>query len=121
MRELQALLLSAAPQARLVSESSVPMDRVMEESPPTGARHALPPGVPPEELERIMEQFMVEQEKDWVEEEIPALGGLTPRQAVDQGGSALDALDALLDDFDWAHQRHGGMSAARIRDLLGLS
>jgi hypothetical protein len=50
----------------------------------------------------------------------PALGGLTPRQAVEQGGTVLDELKALLDDFDWASRRPADMSGKRIRALLGL-
>ena len=45
---------------------------------------------------------MVQQEQQWIGEHIPALGGLSPRQAVERGGAVLDALGARLDDFDWS-------------------
>ncbi len=84
-----------------------------------------PTDLPFEEVAGALEAFMAEQEERWVDEPVPALGGLTPRQAVADQASR-PALESLLDDFDWmdaqdAPQGHGrGMDPARLRELLGL-
>jgi hypothetical protein len=68
---------------------------------------------------------MAEQEECWVDEPVPALGGLSPRQAV-ADRARRPALEALLDDFDWMDAPAGpgdigrGMDSARLRKLLGL-
>jgi len=117
LRELQQLLLAAAPHARLISESSVPMEKLAGSEPPTGL--PAPETASPEELKQVVEQFMRQQEERWIDESIPALGGLTPRQAAARGSHALAELNALLDDLDWAcRQQGGGMSGQRIRRLL---
>lgn len=118
LRELQRLLIDAAPDARLISESSVPAERFLDsdQAPLPG------PSIPPEEQARVLEEVMREHERRWIDESIPALGGHTPRDAVTKGGPALADLNALLDDFEWTGRQEGGtgMSAQRIRDLLGL-
>jgi hypothetical protein len=57
-----------------------------------------------------------------VDELIPALGGLTPRQALTDP-AARPKLDALLDDMAWQERRSAGggvMRTDRVRALLGL-
>jgi hypothetical protein len=129
LRELQDLILSAAPGARLITESSVPVEKALAErspaspsgsSGPSGPSGPSEPPASPAELERILLDFMVQQEQRWISEPIPALRNLTPRQAVEYGGDVLDDLKALLDDFDWASRRPADMSGKRIRALLGL-
>jgi hypothetical protein len=64
--------------------------------------------------------------KQWLDESIPALGGLTPRQAAaDKAGRR--ELDALLKDLEWSdrkagprHANQGTMDPARLRAMLGL-
>ncbi|MGH3518514.1 MAG: SEC-C metal-binding domain-containing protein [Haloechinothrix sp.] len=118
LRELQALLHPAAPNARLISESSVPMEDLFGTEPSAGGA---PATMSSEEHEHLLEQAAREHERRWVDESIPALGGRTPREAVAQGGAAWAELNALLDDLDWTNRRQGGqgMSAERIRKLLG--
>lgn len=91
--------------------------------PPIGVRANRPP-----ELDAALDAFIQEHERRWVDESIPALGGLTPRQALDDP-VARPKLDALLNDLQWdereARARDGGrgagvMQAGRIRDLLGI-
>ena len=57
-----------------------------------------------------------------MDESIPAVGGLTPRQAAaDRAGRP--ELEALLDDMAWQHGRAGGggvMVPFRFRALLGI-
>jgi hypothetical protein len=65
---------------------------------------------------------MIEYEQRWLDQQLPALGGRTPRQAAAEGGSTLAELHALLDDLQWQADNSGaGMNAARIRHHLGLT
>lgn len=60
-------------------------------------------------------------ERTWVDEEIPALGGLTPREAVEDSEGRV-RLEALLRDFEYREaaspERIG--SAARLRQMLEI-
>jgi SEC-C motif len=126
--ELQQQVLAVAPGSRLVSESIVPMEELVAE----GGQHPQAPadpdteaqrlGLSPEEETALLEQVMIEYEQRWLDQELPALDGRTPRQAAAEGGSALAELHALFDDIQWqADNSGGGMSATRIRHHLGLT
>ncbi|MGI8536821.1 MAG: SEC-C metal-binding domain-containing protein, partial [Mycobacteriales bacterium] len=121
LRRLQELVLHASPAARLISESSVPAAELMIRELAEGESPAPPhpsPQVPPEVLASMGEQY----EQRWLDDSIPALGGLTPRQA-SEDPAARRELEALLDDFAW-RERHSDqpaiMQAARLRSALGL-
>ncbi len=140
LRDLQLIVAEAAPGARLVSESTIPMAKVLGER--MAAADADPGDVPglgipaprgaPDggtvsaglgDPAKLLDQYLRDAELRWVDEVIPALGGRTPRQALAEGGEARRELLALLDDFEW-HERDSpgglGMSSARLRELLGL-
>jgi hypothetical protein len=123
LRRLERLVRSAAPEARLLSLQQRTAQEAMASR--DASEPATPTDLPPEAVASALEAFMAEQEEHWVDEPVPALGGLTPRQAVaDQ--ARRTALEALLDDFDWmdAHAGPGdmgrSMDPARLRKLLGL-
>ncbi|MGH3321027.1 MAG: YecA family protein [Streptosporangiaceae bacterium] len=123
LRDLQRRVLDAAPDARLVSESTVPMERLLAERDndpaPEPAEDAS--GLPPEQAAELLDQVMRQHELRWVDDQIPALGGRTPREAVTEGGDALAELNVLLDDMEWRRDASGqGMDPARIRHDLGL-
>jgi hypothetical protein len=124
---LQQQVLAAAPGSRLVSESIVPMEELLaEEQDPQATAdpdaEAQRLGLSPEEEATLLEQVMRDYEQRWLDQELPALDGRTPRQAAAEGGSGLAELRALLDDIQWqADNSGGGMSAARIRHHLGLT
>jgi SEC-C motif len=126
--ELHQQVLAAAPGSRLVSESIVPMEELLAEGEQDPRATADPDaeaqrlGLSPEEEAALLEQVMRDYEQRWLDQELPALDGRTPRQAAAEGGSALAELHALLDDIQWqADSSGGGMSAARIRHHLGLT
>jgi hypothetical protein len=88
-------------------------------------------GAPPEagpgpvmtpELAEMMDNLMREQEERWTTSEIPALGGLTPRQALEDPTRREDLL-SLLREFDEMPIPPGGygFNVDRIRALLGLT
>jgi hypothetical protein len=114
LRELQKLVRAAAPEARLVEESTEPVQQALTErrSGPSAGE------VPPEAAE-AMAEFIQGYEERWLDEPVPALGGKTPRQAAAAGGQPLAELRALLDDLEW--QGNEFMDAHRLRVALGLS
>lgn len=77
------------------------------------------------EMKAALRQHMDLQEERWVDESIPALGGATPRQALDDP-TRRDDLMRLLDRMESmeAHLPVDGagleMRTSRLRELLGL-
>ena len=80
---------------------------------------ALPaaPDVPDEAIAEIQEHM----ERRWCDEQVPALGGLTPRQAA-ADPTRREQLERLLNSFDAMPAPPGGftMRTDKLRDLLGL-
>lgn len=79
----------------------------------------------PEERARLTEAldaWMADAEDRWCDEPVPALGGLTPREAAGDPSRRGD-LEALLDEFPGPDQLPGqarGMDPDRLRALLDL-
>lgn len=75
----------------------------------------------PDEVRALVEQNIREYEQRWVDEAVPALGGLTPRQALDDPTRRED-LFALLREMRAQVPPAGalGMSVERIEGLLGI-
>jgi len=127
---LERTLLRAAPGARFIKREESGIDELMAEtrSKPRpakpGADEAFLAHSP--EVAAAMAEAMRGFENQWLEESIPALGGLTPRQAA-ADKMARRELDALLKDMEWGDRRagprqanQGTMDPARLRVLLGL-
>jgi hypothetical protein len=55
--------------------------------------------MPPEALE-IVKRMQAEHYRRWVDEEIPALGGLTPREAARRKGASRKSLELLLAEIE---------------------
>ncbi|HKZ91718.1 MAG TPA: SEC-C domain-containing protein, partial [Candidatus Limnocylindrales bacterium] len=71
----------------------------------------------------VLDQMMRQHEARWVDEAIPALGGMTPRQAQHDAVMRRE-LESLLADMEWqlGQARSGAtMDPRRIRTLLGMS
>jgi hypothetical protein len=68
----------------------------------------------------VLRQYIEQYERKWVDEAIPALDGLTPRQALAKGGAARRKLDDLLDGMEQMESENS-MSARRVREALGLT
>ena len=126
---LARTLRKAAPGARLVRREERSVDDALASSA-AGERSAAEPidlDAHPE-VAAALDTFMRDYEGRWVDQPIPALGGLTPRQAA-ADDAARPELEALLDDMAWEERRtrdrgragdRGGMNAARLRGLLGI-
>lgn len=80
----------------------------------------------PEELREFMNTHIEEMENKWIDESIPALGGLTPKQALSDPTRRED-LFRLLNEFERDEAKHlsssnqgFGFNTERIRRKLGL-
>ena len=87
------------------------------------ARPARPSGLPPEVEHRLVREMKEKMYATWPDEPVPALGGLTPREAA-RKPSGRHRLDILLKGFEATEA--GGEPAGRrfdvasLRRLLGL-
>lgn len=109
-------VLAAVPDAAVVVEEVTDPRRMVSPGRAAGPED----DVPPEAL-AAAEAYIRQKEAEWVDESIPALGGLTPRQALDDPTRREDLL-ALLRDLD-ARSVAGpgaGFDAGRLRALLGI-
>lgn len=122
------LLGDLVPDAELIDEERIPAHEAMDE---TGESESddelldldtLDPAARAD-VEAQLDEMMVRHEDAWVDSELPALDGATPREAADDP-TRRPALLRLLDEFE-EHARHWDspgrpMDAKRLRRLLGL-
>ena len=119
---LERTLLRAAPGARLIRREERGIEEALVEQRAKGPAEVPIDVAAHPELAEAMDAFIRRSEASWVDESIPALGGLTPRQAA-ADRAARPELEALLDDMAWQHRRAGGgglMDPSRVRALLGI-
>jgi hypothetical protein len=118
------LVLGLFPDAEVEDESYTDPRTEMADSSEVAGDPLGGPGLPimDHRMQEILDQMMREKEMEWVEESIPALGGLTPRQALDDPTRREDLL-ALLREFEGYEipEGAGGFNVGRIRGLLGLA
>lgn len=95
---LSALLGEIAPDLELVGKETQTIEEAVARASQDGGGGGAPTPaeLPPGALEAVTE-LMQQMERRWVDESIPALGGLTPRQAVGDPTRRED-LDRLLGD-----------------------
>jgi hypothetical protein len=124
MRRMKDQLLRTSPELVVVAESQRDLDEMMAQgsaaSPPgtSGPAHREADA----ELQHIARDYIEKKEREWVRESIPALGGLTPLEALDDPTRREDLL-LLLDELGRRHASEVssvGMNADRLRGLLGL-
>jgi hypothetical protein len=76
----------------------------------------------PAEWTAVLEDTIRRKEESWLDEQIPALGGLTPRQAVSDPTRREDLI-TLLNEFDRTEDlppQTLSFDASRLRKALGL-
>jgi len=120
------VLKKQLPGARVLTDERQPFDLAKGVAPaplaPSVGDSGPAPMVPPEVVAQLQEKF----EKRWCDEQVPALAGLTPRQAA-ADPSRREALERLLAEFERDEAEPAppgafvGMRTARLRQLLGLS
>jgi hypothetical protein len=115
LRTLQQLVTAAGSGVRLLDESTRPLESMDPDdlgSPPE------PTELDPADVEEMRRQL----EDRWLADHIPALGGLTPREAA-VSAEAREDLAALLDDFEWSQRRSPQQleyDVGRLRRELGI-
>jgi hypothetical protein len=116
LERVLAMLGEVLPHARLISDRRAPLAPGELPSPPRRLDADVAPG--PEALVEIQQLL----EQRWLDESVPALAGLTPRQAaVDP--TRRDELRRLIASFPTAEDLPEGalaMRPARLRELLDL-
>jgi SEC-C motif len=123
LRRLQQRLLAADPEARLIDESSVPIETLLTERQQEGEHDDRDDtGLTPEQQQEALGAVMRRHEETWPDIELPALSGRTPREAASDPELRRE-LEALLDDFEWTQRRQPEapqMDIDRLRRELGM-
>ncbi len=112
---LSALVAAALPEATMLDDDARELWELEadDDEPPTGEIDFDGP-----DMRAALEQFTIGYEQRWLDDEVPALGGLTPRQAAADPIGRRD-LERLLSQMPDDAQP-GEMSAARLRAALGI-
>ncbi len=116
LERVLALLEDVLPDARVISDQRAPLAPDRLPHPPTLPGPGLTPG--PDALVQIQELM----EQRWLDESVPALAGLTPRQAA-ADPTRRDELRRLIASFpadDGMPEGAFTMRPARLRELLDL-
>ena len=131
---ISQIVMELLPGAQLVEDLRSDFDEVQddlayeravfgEDDEPSGG--FIDPSQAPPEVRAVLRQQMDQYEEAWVDESIPALGGATPREALDDP-TRRDDLFRLLDRMEQMdagrspEERALGMRTSRLRELLGL-
>ncbi len=117
IERLVAAVADAVPGTRIIAENRFNSRDLLRNGPaPAPAPEPLPAG-----LHEAVEELIQGKERDWLDESIPALAGLTPREAADDPSRREDLL-ALLREMRPVTGRDGlrGFDPQRLRQLLGL-
>ncbi len=96
---------------------------VRDERAPMELDSSSPPELPADEVpQEVLLEFVDRQERKWCDEQVPALGGRTPREAA-ADPTRRDELARLIASFPDIDPAGGavGLRPARLRELLGLS
>lgn len=100
-----------------LTPSEVMVRRSAMTDPPT-----FPSGKVPPEIAHAVAELLHQKEQEWIDEEIPALGGLTPRDAAADPSRREDLVALLreLEQYEENASGFQGFNASRLRAELGL-
>ena len=110
-------VLAAMPVMDINEESRIPVSSPRDIEAMAGAMGDPEPHPP--EMAAFMAEHMHRMEDEWLDEQIPALHGLTPRQAATDPTRREDLI-ALLNSFDGFGRQDGTFDVDRLRRELGL-
>ena len=82
-----------------------------------------PDEAPPLEVLEALRQIQSEHYRRWLDESIPALGGLTPREAARRTGKPRRELEMILAEIEHGEARRpetGRLDVAELRRELGV-
>jgi hypothetical protein len=91
-----------------------PEEASLQSGPPSPVREA-----PPAEIAQALAEHARQLEQEWVNGSVPALGGLTPREALSSPRWRVE-LAELLRDFDMMARDDTGMNPENLREMLGI-
>jgi tetratricopeptide (TPR) repeat protein len=112
-----ATLRELDPAATLLTHQRTPASSL---APPTDtAPPPSDPGLTDPAVIAALHDTILKYEAAWLDDSIPALGGLTPRQCAEHPTRRPDLI-RLLDSFPPETGEPGQMSATRLRSALGL-
>jgi len=118
---LLVALLAARPEVEILEQQRRATDDLAESGSHTsGAGSMIDPRDADPELAAALQDYVRGYEQRWLDESIPALGGVTPREAA-ADPTRRDDLVRLLDSFPDDDGDPGQMSATRLRADLGLA
>lgn len=116
---IQELAAGAVKELRRAFESVDQMKRKMAASPAKKAE-----SVPPEVEKELVEKYLEQHYRTWPDTPLPALGGLTPRQAAQQPAQRerLIALLKMMENGEQHRRREGHpwFDFSRIKEELGV-
>ena len=121
LERLLEVIAAAVPDAEIVVDERTDPRTAMLERRSADQSAPVASAAPSAEQAAFLEEFIRTKERAWVDESIPALGGLTPKQALDDPTRREDLL-ALLREMDTADGPSGGFGfdPSRLRALLNL-
>jgi hypothetical protein len=121
LRQILEAELTGMIRFRLRSETNTEM--LMGEAAKRASRHeARPPEAMAPELVAAVRSFREQHMRAWLDDSIPALGGLTPREA-SRTAHGRRALETLLKEFQQSEDAHPAderIDLGFVRDELGL-
>jgi hypothetical protein len=115
--EARALVASLLPDAVLEDHDVRELDELLADADDEAL--ASPPTPDDPDLAAALDQFVREREQQWVDEPVPMLGGLTPREAALDPIARVE-LDRLLRRFEDRSGTPGTFDVARLRRVLDL-
>ena len=115
---LRATIAAAVPDADFVNDTVQSIDDAVANHQPDETSTQVAPNDPA--VREALTEFIAQQERRWLDESIPALGGRTPRDAVTDP-IGREQLAQLLDSFPVPDDSDVGvMNPQRLRSALGL-
>lgn len=121
LRQLVERELAGMVQFRLRSEANTEM-LMGDASRRAARRQSLAPEPTPPEMVDAIRAFREQHMRGWLDDSIPALGGLTPREA-SRSAQGRRALETLLKEFQQAEDAHPAnerVDLGFVRQELGL-
>jgi SEC-C motif len=114
--EILQLVARALPDAELVSDDVLDMNEMFERR--REQRALANPDLSNPDLRAALEAITGQFEQRWLDDNIPALRGMTPREAANDPIGRIE-LERLLNTFPPGNEP-GAMNASRLRQALGL-
>lgn len=118
--QVLGVVRSVVPGTTAITESRTPAGDLQSRSR-DATQVSPPPFADPTDpaIAAALAQFTADYEQRWLDMELPALAGLTPRQAADDPTRREDVI-RLLNSFDDLPSDPGSMDASRLRTALNL-